>query len=104
MLGPVDRYRLRAPRPADIAFLIEVADASYSKDRGLNWRRYAAARIPVYWIVNIPQFQVEVYSGPLGRGMSAAYRDVTVYRRDDLVPVILEGKELGRILVRDVLA
>ncbi|MGO9469843.1 MAG: Uma2 family endonuclease [Isosphaeraceae bacterium] len=102
--GPDGRYRLRAPRPADIAFLIEVADSSYLKDRGVNSGRYAAARIPVYWIVNIPQFQIEIYSRPTGKGVSAAYRHVTVHGRDDQVPVVLDGKELGRIPVHDVVS
>lgn len=102
--GPSERYRLGAPRPADIASLIEVSDSSYAKDRRANWGRYAAVRIPVYWIVNIPQFQIEIFSVPMGRGRSAAYRDFTIYRGDDQVPVILEGNELGRIPVRDILS
>ncbi len=102
--GPHERYRCSAPLAADIAFLIEVADSSYAKDRGKKWRLHATARIPVYWIVNLPQSQIEVYSAPSGKGRSAAYRDVKVYGRDDHVPVVLEGKELGRIPVRDVLS
>jgi len=84
--------------------LIEVADSSYAIDRGKKWQQYATARIPVYWIVNLPQSQIEVYSAPSGKGRSAAYRDVALYARDDLVPVVLEGKELGRIPVREVLS
>jgi Uma2 family endonuclease len=102
--GPRERYRSRSPRPVDLGMLIEVADSSYAKDRGKKWRRHAAAGIPVYWIANLPQSQIEVYSAPSGKGRSAAYRDVEVYGRDDQVPVILEGKELGRIPVRDVLS
>ncbi len=99
-----DRYRSRSPRPADLGILIEVADSSHSKDRGKKWRQYAAAGIPVYWIVNLPQSQIEVHTAPSGKGRSAAYCDFTVYGRDDQVPVILEGKELRRIPVRDVLS
>jgi Uma2 family endonuclease len=101
--GPRERYRTSAPRRADLGLLIEVADTSYAKDRGTKWRKYAASRIPIYWIVNLPQRQIEVYSGPSGRGKSAGYRDHTIYGPDDEVPVILEGRELGRIKVSDVL-
>jgi Uma2 family endonuclease len=101
--GPRDRYRAKAPGPGDLAALIEVADTSYSIDRGKKWQKYASSRIPAYWIVNLPQRQIEVYTVPSGRGKSAGYRDVTIYGEDDEVPLVIEGRELGRIKVRDVL-
>lgn len=45
-------------------FLVEVADASLSYDRGKKLRLYATSGIPEYWIVNIPERCVEVYAGP----------------------------------------
>ncbi|MGP0065882.1 MAG: Uma2 family endonuclease [Isosphaeraceae bacterium] len=101
--GPRDRYRARAPGPGDLAVLIEVADTSYSIDRGKKWQKYGSSRIPAYWIVNLPQRQIEVYTVPSGRGKSAGYRDVTIYGEDDEVPLVIEGRELGRIKVRDLL-
>jgi Uma2 family endonuclease len=101
--GPRTRYRSSAPRSADLGMLIEVADTSDPKDRGEKWRKYAAAKIPVYWIVNLPQRQIEVYASPSGRGQSAAYQDVKIYGPDDEVPVTLEGCEVGRIKVRNIL-
>jgi Uma2 family endonuclease len=101
--GPRDRYRDKAPRPVDLAALIEVADTSYSIDRGAKWRKYAAAKIATYWIVNLPLRQIEVYTAPSGRGKSAGYRDVTIHGEDDEVPLIIEGRELVRIKVREVL-
>jgi hypothetical protein len=101
--GPRERYGSGAPRAADLGALIEVADSSYSKDRGPKWRKYAASKIATYWIVNLPRRQIEVYTIPSGRGKSAAYRDVTTYGEDDEVPLIIDGRDLGRIKVRDVL-
>jgi len=101
--GPRDRYRDKAPRPVDLAALIEVADTSYSIDRSTKWQKYAAVKIAAYWIVNLPQRQIEVYTAPFGRGKSAGYRDVTIYGEDDEVPLIIEGRELGRIKVRVIL-
>ena len=80
-----------------------MADTSYSIDRGKKWQKYASSRIPAYWIVNLPHRQIEVYTAPSGRGKSAEYRDVTIYGEDDEVPLVIEGRELGRIKVRDVL-
>jgi Uma2 family endonuclease len=102
--GPRERYRAKAPRRADLGMLIEVADSSYAKDRGPKWRKYAASGVSVYWIVNLPLRQIEVYSAPAGRGKSAAYREVKSYGADEEVPYILEGHEFGRIKVSEILA
>jgi len=84
--------------------LVEVADSSYAKDRGTKWRNYAASGIAVYWIVNLPERRIEVYTTPAGRGKSAAYRDFKTYGPDDEVPFVLDGRELGRIKVSEILA
>jgi Uma2 family endonuclease len=100
---PRPRFRSGAPRAADLAFLVEVADASYATDRGPKWRRYAGCGVAVYWIVNIPQARIEVYGAPAGRGRSATYRDCTTYGPDEQVPVVLDGREVGRVAPRDFL-
>lgn len=96
-------YREHPPGAANIAMIIEVADSSYRKDRGLKWRRYASAGVLTYWIVNIPARRVEVYTDPSGRGQAAAYRKEAIYAEDAAVPVVIEGDEVGRIAVRDIL-
>jgi Uma2 family endonuclease len=102
--GPRDRYRSVSPSTADLTARIEVADTSYAKDRGNKWRKYAASKVPVYWILNLPLRQIEVYTEPSGRGKTAAYQVSKVYGEDDEVPIILAGRELGRLKVRDVLS
>jgi Uma2 family endonuclease len=101
--GRIKDYGAQNPTAREIGIIAEIADTSYSKDRGPKWRKYAAAKIPTYCIVNLSQQLVEVYSVPSGRGCSAGFRDVTIYGPDDEVPVILEGRELGRLKVRDIL-
>ncbi len=101
--GPLDRYRTRAPRPADIGLLAEVADSTYAKDRGLKWTKYAACKGASDWIVNIPERRVEAYSSPTGRGNAARYQGRRDYGTDDKVPVIVEGRELGRIKLSEIL-
>jgi Uma2 family endonuclease len=95
-------YRRRAPGVADIAFIVEVADTSYAKDRGVKWSRYARAGIPTYWIVNLPARQVEVYSGPAIAGKSASYQKAVTFVLADEVPVVVDGQEVGRIPVKDL--
>ena len=101
--GLPDDYGQRNPTAKAIGLIAEVADSSYAKDRGEKWRNYAAAKIPVSWIVNLPQRRIEVSTSPSGRGKAAGYRDSRTYGADDQVPVILEGREVGWIKVSDVL-
>lgn len=96
-------FRQRCPLAKDHGLVIEVADTSYPKDKGTMWRRYAAARIPCYWIVNLAAKQIEVYTDPAGKGRLAGYRGNQNYGVDMQVTVVLEERELGRISVRDVL-
>ena len=58
------RLRHRIPTAADVALLVEVSESTLSQDRGKKLSAYAKGRIPVYWIVNLVNRQVEVYSRP----------------------------------------
>ena len=103
LTGPVRRYDAVFPTTADVALLVEVADSSYGQDRGRKWRKYAAVGIPIYWIVNLNQRQVEVYRQPQGKGANVTYTSVEIYGNDAVVPVVVGGQEVGRILVADLL-
>jgi Uma2 family endonuclease len=61
-LVPLGRYDNAHP---DRAYLIiEVAESSLAMDRGVKQRLYAACNVPEYWIVNLVEKQIEVYSDP----------------------------------------
>jgi len=98
--GPRAAFRGRHPEPADIALITEVGDASLPRDRGDKWIAYGRAGIPVYWIVNLRDRQVEVYTNPDPAG---GYRSRVDYRPGDDVPVIIDGREVCRIAVADLL-
>ena len=91
-------YGRRHPGPADIALLVEVADSSVFEDRKLAFV-YATAMIPVYWIVNLVDRVVEVYTGPEPGG----YAPPTIYGPGSLVPVVVDGQIIGQIAVDDLL-
>ena len=101
--GPNSRYRKIDPSAADIGLLIEVAESSYATDRGEKWRAYAAARIPIYWIVNLNQSRIEVYTDPVGRGKKASYRQATNFGIDAEMPIVIDGREVAQFAVKDVL-
>jgi Uma2 family endonuclease len=101
--GSAARYRAAAPRARDLGLLVEVSDSTYAKDHGPKWEKYASCRVLTYWIVNIPERRIEVYSSPSGRGKAAQYRDRKDHGPDEEVPVIIDGREWGRIKVSDII-
>jgi|SRR5947209_10167585 len=96
-------FATRHPEAAELGATIEVADSSLARDRQDKGRIYASVRIPVYWVVNLIDQQIEVYSNPSGSGAAAAYGQRQDYRRGDLVPVTLDGVQVGQIAVADIL-
>jgi Uma2 family endonuclease len=101
--GTLRDYGNRHPSPSDLALIIEVADATLQFDRTFKKALYAQAGIAVYWIVNLIDRQIEVYSEPTG----AAERPTYATHRDhgplDEIPVVIEGREVGRISAADLL-
>jgi Uma2 family endonuclease len=91
----------RDPTAADCCLVVEVADKSLATDRGKKLAVYARAEIPVYWIVNLRDDQVEAYSDP--DPATAQYRNHVDYRPGHDVPVIIDGQLAGRIAVADFL-
>ena len=59
---PVANYEAELPCEALLA--IEVAESSLRKDRSIKRDLYAAAGIPEYWVVNLVDDVVEVYTDP----------------------------------------
>jgi Uma2 family endonuclease len=100
--GPLRLYERHHPRPADIAVVIEVADTTLEGDRHDKGRVYARARIPVYWIINLPDRQVEVYTEPRS-GRSPAYRRRADYGIDAKVSLVIEEGEVGEVTVKVLL-
>ncbi len=97
--GDRDRFRGRHPTPRHISLLVEVADTSLGRDRGEKKMAYARGRIPVYWIINLIDRQVEVYSDPR-RGQ---YRTSQIFKPGRDVPLVIDGAEVGRVAVADLL-
>jgi Uma2 family endonuclease len=50
------------PQPKDVALIGEVADSGLAYDRGIKKRIFARAAILVYWMVNLEDRCVEVYT------------------------------------------
>ena len=95
--GDPRAYVDRHPGPNDVALVVEVADVSLNRDRTFKKRLYAQAGIAAYWIVNLVDRRVEVYSDPSGPSDQPNYRQHRDCGETDEVPVLVEGREVGRI-------
>lgn len=100
--GPERRYFTTHPEPIDIHFVVEVSDTTLAYDQGEKLSLYARAGIELYWIVNIEDRRIEVYSQPRG-GRKPTYRSRTDYGPRDSVPVMVGGKKIGTIPVSELL-
>jgi Uma2 family endonuclease len=101
--GDERSYFRHHPGPSEIGLLVEVADYPLARDREDKARIYARAGIAIYWIDNLVDRQVEVMTVPSGPSAAPAYGQRQVHTPGADVPVILDGKALGSVLVRDLL-
>jgi Uma2 family endonuclease len=80
-----------------VLVIIEVAETSIGYDRKVKGRIYAEAGISEYWIVNLKDRAVEVYTAP----SEGAYKQTRKARRGETLPL---PAELGILAVSDILA
>jgi Putative restriction endonuclease len=88
----------RHPGPDDVALLIKVAYASLADDHKLAAEVYGPSGIPVSWIVEVNGRRVEVDTGPGPHG----YGPPAIFAEGQSVPVVIDGREAGRIAVADI--
>ena len=89
----------RPRTPAEAALLAEVSHSSYDYDRYAKWVTYAAARVPVYWIVDLNRRRLEVHTEPTGQGEDAVYcphADLRPRRRGPADPRRPRGRSVPR--------
>jgi Uma2 family endonuclease len=96
-------FRDRHPGPADVALVVEVADTTLQRDRTTKKRLYARAGIPAYWIINLGERQIEVYTSPSNSGDEPSYAQKVIFGEEDTLPVLLDRHEIGVVAVRDLL-
>ncbi len=80
-----------------MALVVEVDHHTARADRIVKYSRYAERRIPVYWLVEATQRMVLVFDTPQGEGAEAHYARRQQYSGDDEIPIVLDGREVGRV-------
>ena len=63
---------------------------------------YAAAGIGVYWIVNLVDNQIEVFTEPEEAQGKIEYRTEKTYGMKDKVPVYIDGRKVGSVVLKDL--
>ena len=101
--GHVRSYLQQHPRPADIGVLIEVSDSTIVQDRSVKGPLYARAEIRIYWIINLVDQSVEVFTDPTGPAAAPTFRRQQTYQRGESVPLVLDGNQIALIPVDDLL-
>lgn len=87
----------------DVALVVEVSDSTVRDDQTTKKALYALASIPFYRIVNLPANRIEVYSDPTGPDPVPDYRRRSDHGPDESITLVLDGQEVARIAVRDLL-
>lgn len=100
--GKIRDYRHSHPTPQQVPLVVEVSDSTLDYDRSVKQRIYARSNVQTYWIVNLPERKVEVYTKPDIQADEALYLRLALYIGDDSVPIIIDGLEVGRISLSDL--
>lgn len=79
--GKADGYRKAHPGPKDVLLIIEVADSSAEFDVQIKSKLYARAGIPEYWVLNVKETALHVFTGPSAKG----YKSIEVLDAGDTV-------------------
>lgn len=87
----------RKLRVDDLALIVEVSDSSYDEDRTRR-HYYAESGVSLYWIANIPDPRIEVYSDQSGSDYATrqdfGWNDVVTLKLDDETTLRLPVNEL----------
>ena len=76
-----ERYVEKLPGPSDILLIVEVADSRLEYDMTVKYSMYAILGIPEYWIADLQNYRLLIYSEPEGdtyRSQRALHRGETV--------------------------
>ena len=108
--GDTRDYLDRHPGVADLGLVVEIADSTLERvraalrmqHRSLKQRLYARAGISVYWIVNLSQQQLEVYTQPNNSTETPTYEQSQFYSLGSRVTVAIATQTIGSITVDDL--
>lgn len=97
--GSARDYSSKHPTANELALVAEVSDSSIGRDQ--RWKKgiYARNGIATYWIVNLVDRTLEVYTAPA----AGEYTQARTLAAADRVEVVLDGAAVGTLAVADLL-
>jgi Uma2 family endonuclease len=93
-------FRPRPPSTSEAVLVVEVCHNTRRADYRDKLRLYAEGGVPAYWIVDIDARTITVHAEPTSEG---GFGRVETFAEGASAPVVVDGRELGRIAVKDVL-
>ncbi|MGO9599559.1 MAG: Uma2 family endonuclease [Isosphaeraceae bacterium] len=97
--GAIMDFALRHPGAADVALVGEVSGTTLDRDRGEKRAAYARGGIPVYWIINLIDNQIEVYTDP---SPAYGYQTRVIYRPGEQLSIVVDAQARGMIVIPDL--
>jgi hypothetical protein len=101
--GNARTYFARHPGPADIGLLVEVANTSLDRDIVEKTELYARSNIVAYWVIDVTNGAVHVFTQPSGPTAAPAYASHVVIQPPAGVPLSLDGVVVGPVPAADLL-
>ncbi len=99
--GRGNDYKQRRPTPVDAGLLMELSVSSLRADLGFRLATYAAAGIPVYWVLNLITNVIIVFERPVPA--ERRYEATQTYAIGQSVPFWLDGIQVAEIPVINLL-
>ena len=101
--GTIAQFKHHHPQPDEIGLVVEISDSSLLRDTADKTRIYARAGIPAYWVINLVDNAVEVYTQPSGPTEAPDYANHRTVRPPETVPLVLDGVKVADIPAADLL-
>jgi Uma2 family endonuclease len=84
---------------SEVALVVEVSETSLGTDR-VKGKTYGSAGIAEYWIINLVDRCIEVYTRP-DAASELGYASRKIFRADEAIALHIAGQDLGTL---DVIA
>jgi len=101
--GRLREFRPQPPSTSEAMLLVEVCHHTKRADYHDRLSIYASAGVPSYWVVDVDGRKVAVHTEPTSQGPVGAFARLESFDEDASIPVVLDGREVGRIPVKDFL-
>lgn len=92
----------RHPGPSDVGVVIEVSDSSLDYDVLVKKEMYALDKVSQYWVVNLKDRQIEVFTDPFNSETHSGYRQQAIYLDGDVLPLVLDNVAVGQLQIGEI--